>query len=266
MEWREWLRKLDEYEKDIKVAKMRILFLDDSAERISGAKKKYANDDLTIVTNVADCLRKLSFEDWDVVSLDHDLGGRDFTDPDGKETGMEVVRYIKKTGWPLPLTPDFIVHSSNFFAANLMCSELSSMDILVHHIPFGWKRYQRGVIAGAFDVIHVGYVRLFKDAKNICNHLTILLHDKPRRVFSVEDRKEILLSMKGVDNVIVYKTEEELTELLNDGFDVRIVGKDHEGKSTRSDLNLETYYHQRDHGWSDTEFKGMIVDKYVKDG
>ena len=242
----------------------RVLFLDDSMKRINGSIEKYKNDDLTIVTNAPDCLRELSFQDWDIVSLDHDLEGRDFADPDKKNTGMEVIRYISKMGWPSKRKkPIFIIHSSNFFAANLMCKHLKELGEWATHKPFGWSQYQKGVIAGAFDVMHVGYVRMFKDAKSICHHLTILLHDKPGRVFNVDERKEVLLSMKGVDDVIVYETEDDLTVLLDHcGFDVRIVGSDHEGRSSREDLNIDTYYHRRDHDWSDTKYKEMILSFY----
>ena len=45
-----------------------------------------------------------------------------------------------------------------------------------------WKKNQpskKGIIAGAFDVIHPGYIRMFKDAKKHCNHLTVALHEDP---------------------------------------------------------------------------------------
>ena len=45
-----------------------------------------------------------------------------------------------------------------------------------------WKKTlptKKGVIAGAFDSIHPGYVRLVKEAKEHCNHLTVALHEDP---------------------------------------------------------------------------------------
>ena len=47
---------------------------------------------------------------------------------------------------------------------------------------FDWIRTQpprKGIIAGAFDVIHPGYVRMFADAKKRCNHLTVAIHVDP---------------------------------------------------------------------------------------
>ena len=80
-----------------------------------------------------------------------------------------------------------------------------------------------GVIAGAFDVLHPGYIKMFKDAKeNACDTLIILLHEDPsierpdtklKPILNVQERIEILLSLRFVDEVIPYKTEEELYTL-----------------------------------------------------
>ena len=66
-----------------------------------------------------------------------------------------------------------------------------------------------GIIAGSFDFIHAGYIRMFKDAKSICDHLIIALQgdptiDRPHKckpVQSIEDRREILESIKYVDEI-----------------------------------------------------------------
>ncbi len=273
---------LDECITTNKRKKMRILFLDDNPDRIIAAKESYG-DDVKIVTTVRDCLRELSFHDWDIVSLDHDLGGKEFVDPDSEFCGMEVIRYLEKTSWPKRRQfPDFVIHSSNFFAAELMKTRLVEMfffnDDLNSRLmennplmtirikPFGWKEYQRGVIAGAFDVMHVGYVRMFALAKERCHHLTILLHDKPGRAFKIETRKEILLAMSGIDDVLVYKTEDELTSHLNSrDYDSRFVGGDHKDKTSRGGLKLKTVYLDRQHKWSDTHYKEMIFGEGIHD-
>ena len=39
-----------------------------------------------------------------------------------------------------------------------------------------WKKQlpiKKGIVAGAFDLIHPGYIRMFKDAKEHCNHRRI---------------------------------------------------------------------------------------------
>ena len=62
----------------------------------------------------------------------------------------------------------------------------------------------KGIVAGAFDLIHPGYVRMFKECKWYCNHLTVALHEDPsiarpnkmKPVQSLKDREEILRSIK----------------------------------------------------------------------
>ena len=93
---------------------------------------------------------------------------------------------------------------------------------------------KKGILAGAFDVIHPGYIRMFEEAKQFCNHLTVALHEDPtlerphkiKPVQTIEERKEILLSIKYVDNVISYKLENTFLEMLKD-YDVRFLGDDY---------------------------------------
>ena len=118
--------------------KIKILFLDDRTKRINSAITKFADCELTIVTNVSECLRYMASEDFNEIYLDHDLGGLDFVDPEDKNSGMEVIRYLHKTEWPdRKIRPRFIIHSSNVFAAELMRIALDSMYFFVECRP--WK-------------------------------------------------------------------------------------------------------------------------------
>jgi cytidyltransferase-like protein len=125
----------------------------------------------------------------------------------------------------------------------------------------------RGVLAGAFDLIHPGYCRMFKEAKQHCDHLTVLLHEDPsierakiKPVHSVEERKEILNSIKYIDDIIVYKTEKDLQELLCSGnFDKRFLGEDYKDKYyTAADCSKKIVFINRDHGYSTTKLKEKI--------
>jgi len=128
----------------------------------------------------------------------------------------------------------------------------------------------KGVIAGNFDVIHPGYIKTFKECKENCDHFTILLHSDPtierpaklKPVLTVEERMEILYSIKYIDDIKVYTYEEELIKLLEDNkFNIRFLGDDYIGKSfTGIELNIDIHYLKRDHGWSTTKFKKIITD------
>lgn len=118
--------------------KKRMLFLDGRSERIHGALERFGHEyHVTIVTNVTEALRFLSREDYDVVHLEHDLSGFEFCDPDLPESGMEMVRYISKTGWPGgKRKPIFKIHSYNLFAAFLLVTSLQKLGLMAYYEPF----------------------------------------------------------------------------------------------------------------------------------
>lgn len=132
----------------------------------------------------------------------------------------------------------------------------------------------KGVIAGNFDVIHPGYVKMFKQCKENCDYFLIFLHEDPtierpekcKPILTVEERMEILLSLKMVDEVIPYKTESHLYELLKKYRpDIRFLGDDYKNKKfTGDDLNIPIYYLDRAHGWSTTKFKQLIAQTLLK--
>jgi glycerol-3-phosphate cytidylyltransferase len=128
--------------------------------------------------------------------------------------------------------------------------------------------YKKGVIAGAFDVYHPGYVQMLKEAKSKCDCLIVLLHTDPsierpnklKPILSIDERKELLLSIRYVDDVIKYTYEEQLYDLLKMGeFDVRFLGDDYVNKPfTGDNLPIPIHYLDRSHGWSTTKFKNLI--------
>tara|TARA_A100001015_G_scaffold14202_2_gene16603 strand:+ start:754 stop:1170 length:417 start_codon:yes stop_codon:yes gene_type:complete len=132
----------------------------------------------------------------------------------------------------------------------------------------------KGVIAGNFDVIHPGYIDMFKEMNKNCTVLIVLLHSDPsierphklKPILSGDDRKEILLSLKYVDDVIRYTYEEQLYDLLKVGeFDIRFLGDDYKNKPfTGDNLKIPIHYLNRDHGWSTTKFKKLISESYEK--
>lgn len=116
-----------------------MLFVDDRSKRIHAALAKYADWEVVIAPNFFEAMRLLSSRQFDVVSLDHDLNGCDFEDPDSPTCGMEIVRYIEKTGWPDRWArPQFWVHSKNLFAAHLMITRLTALGMNVTFIPFDY--------------------------------------------------------------------------------------------------------------------------------
>ena len=114
---------------------------------------------------------------------------------------------------------------------------------------------KKGVIAGNFDVIHPGYIAMFKECKANCDEFLVLLHSDPsierpekiKPILSVQERDEMLMSIKYIDNVFVYDTEADLVNLL--GLikpNIRFLGDDYKGKKYTGDhLGIPVHYLDR---------------------
>jgi glycerol-3-phosphate cytidylyltransferase len=140
-----------------------------------------------------------------------------------------------------------------------------------------WKKQipqVKGIIAGAFDIIHPGYIRMFKECKLNCTHLTVALHEDPSferphklsPVQTVEERKEILLSLKDVDEVIEYKTEDQFHDYLkSDSYGVRFLGTDYKKEQyTGSNIPIDIVWINRNHDYSTTKLKNKIHNSILK--
>ena len=131
-----------------------------------------------------------------------------------------------------------------------------------------------GIIAGNFDIIHPGYVAMFKECKDNCDRFVVLLHSDPsierpnklKPILSTEERVEMLKCFRQIDDVLTYNLESELHELIvllkpN----VRFLGDDYKEKDyTGKDLNIPVHWIGRDHGWSTTKFKLQITSQTLE--
>lgn len=124
----------------------------------------------------------------------------------------------------------------------------------------------KGFIAGAFDVIHPGYIAMFKEAKQHCDYLIIGLNETPevggklKPILSVVERIQLLNSIRYVNSILPYSGEDGLYSLLKElKPEIRFLGDDYKGKEiTGEDLNIPIHYLDRSHGWSTTKFKTLI--------
>ena len=93
---------------------------------------------------------------------------------------------------------------------------------------------------GCFDVLHRGHIELFKFAKSQGNHLVVGLDsdekvkrdkgsDRPFNTF--EDRKEVLLSIRYIDDVWYFDSRNGLVELIKKYQpDLMVIGSDWKGR------------------------------------
>jgi glycerol-3-phosphate cytidylyltransferase len=131
-----------------------------------------------------------------------------------------------------------------------------------------------GIVAGNFDVIHPGYIFLFNECKENCDHLILFLHEDPsverpeklKPILSLKERILILSSLRQIDEIITYKLESDLLSLIKDmNIDVRFLGDDYINKAfTGKELNIPIHYLNRSHGWSTTKYK-KLLSKTIKD-
>ena len=130
--------------------------------------------------------------------------------------------------------------------------------------------YDVGIIAGNFDIIHPGYIKMFKECKSYCKQFIVLLHidpsierpEKLKPILTKEERTEILTSIKFINGIAYYTYEKELVDLIKRlSPDIRFLGDDYRGKTyTGFELDIPVHYLNRDHGWSTTKFKKLIHD------
>jgi D-beta-D-heptose 7-phosphate kinase/D-beta-D-heptose 1-phosphate adenosyltransferase len=96
-------------------------------------------------------------------------------------------------------------------------------------------------VNGTFDLLHIGHIELLKYAKSHDNSCVYVAIDSDERVKSLkgdnrpinteEERKYYLKSLKFVDDVIVFNTDQELKNIIKMySPDIMIKGSDYKGK------------------------------------
>ena len=134
---------------------------------------------------------------------------------------------------------------------------------------------KKGFTCSCFDLLHAGHVKMLQDARNQCDYLIVGLQTDPtvdrpdtknKPIQSLEERQIMISGIRFVDEIVIYTTEGQLYEYLRDyPPDVRILGSDYKGKDfTGKDLNIDIYYHNRDHDWSTTNLRKRIIEKSEK--
>ena len=187
----------------------------------------------------------------------------------GRESGIDWFDFTEKQlqGWGL-----------NY--SELSCGEKASYDILIDDKAVDVWSYSKdkklgpvgmkvGFVASSFDLIHPGYVRMLEDAKKHCDYLVCGLHEDPsverasknQPIQTLEERAIVLGALKQVDEILFYKTEQDLVDLLTKlNPDVRILGSDYRGKEyTGKELGIPIHWHERDHSWSTSSLRYRIT-------
>jgi CheY-like chemotaxis protein len=118
---------------------MKILVLEDNEERIKWFKRKLEPFcDLTMFSNAELAIEKIKEEKFDVIFLDHDLGGKVYVDSNEPNTGYQVAKIIPNT---INKDSYIIIHSLNPVGIQNMMNELNGMNVIRMHFgtfDFNW--------------------------------------------------------------------------------------------------------------------------------
>ena len=125
-----------------------------------------------------------------------------------------------------------------------------------------------GITFGSFDLCHFGHALMFEECKEFCDYLIVGVQSDPsidrpeknRPIQSHKERMGIVSSLKFVDEIIPYETEEDLIEVLKKVKpDVRILGADHKNTPfTGHELPIKCIFNTRDHGYSTSELRKRV--------
>ena len=117
-------------------------------------------------------------------------------------------------------------------------------------------------VNGTFDILHLGHVALLEYAKTLGDELTVAidsdirvkeLKGKDRPINEQRERALMLLSLKYVDKVMIFDTDEDLIELVSD-CDVMVKCSDYKDKFiVGQDKCKEIIFFERLNGYSTTE-------------
>lgn len=111
---------------------MKVLILDDNPIRLSLFRSKLIGHTVFTTMTSEEAIDALKSDDFDIVSLDHDLGGEQMVDS-GKGTGYEVAEFLSKN--PDRMPKEIYIHSYNPVGAKNMQRILPG-SILA---PGNWK-------------------------------------------------------------------------------------------------------------------------------
>ena len=123
-----------------------------------------------------------------------------------------------------------------------------------------------GFTCSSFDLLHAGHVQMLREAKEHCDYLIVGLQidpslDRPEKnppIQTIVERYSQLKAVSYVDEIIPYKTEQDLEDILElYTIDVRVLGeeyrdKDFTGKDICRKRDIDLYFNRRDHRFRST--------------
>jgi hypothetical protein len=117
----------------------KVLVLDDALERLIQFTEKYGEEWTVVITTTANqCIEQLKLQTFDLICLDHDLGGESYV-ASGPGTGYEVAWFIAQQLGPQKAGV-VVIHSMNTVGAKNMQNVLKDAHIQTIMAPGYWAQ------------------------------------------------------------------------------------------------------------------------------
>lgn len=99
------------------------------------------------------------------------------------------------------------------------------------------KKYKKGYTSGVYDMLHIGHINIFKNAKKYCDYLlvavstdeVVIKNKNKEPIIPFKDRIEIVSSIKYVDEVVSqdsYDIQGKIDAVKKHNINVVFVGSD----------------------------------------
>lgn len=108
---------------------------------------------------------------------------------------------------------------------------------------------------GCFDVLHIGHIRMLEFAKSLGDKLVVGIDadirvkeskGSTRPVNLQDNRKEMLMSIKFVDEVVIFDSDSSLTEeIAKSGSSIIVVGSEYKDRVVIGSHLAEVVYFDR---------------------
>ena len=125
---------------------------------------------------------------------------------------------------------------------------------------------------GCFDLLHRGHIELFKYAKSLGDRLIVGVDDDQRvrnskgddrPINSLHDRVEMLKSIRYIDDVVSFGSDEELElKVLLSKAEFIVVGTDYENKKVIGSQHVkEVKFYRKIDGYSTTKILESSINR-----
>jgi glycerol-3-phosphate cytidylyltransferase len=143
------------------------------------------------------------------------------------------------------------------------------------------ERYKVGLIAGIFDMYHVGHLDIMRQAKDLCEYLIVavgtdeftLSRKNHFPIIPFEERCQIVQAIRYVDEVVPETNLDKVEAYNMYHFNVMIAGNDHENEPLYieaarklKEFGVDTIYIPRIYKTSSTLLRNILINNREVEG